>query len=274
MTADPRYERKMPLKLSRISALAIASCLALSALASAQPAAQPAAPPFSFVSITTITVKPSAVPEFEASIKKINAGAVKIGVSPSNVWSVGRGGPGFTYVATVRFAKWADMDDRPSVNEILTKAYGEAEGAKIGAAGRAAIESLSGVVVRVLPELSSAPSLVTPFAHVRVTRINVKPGTGGKFEAYIAKLKAAQDKVGGYPGVIRYTNVLGPGNTYMGAYFFNKFAQWDAAPSLSDTLKKVYGDGEARMLEGVSQECIVGTEIYVLDYRADLTTPK
>ena len=272
---SPLNERKMPLRLSRISSLAIASCLALSALASAQSAAQPpAAPPFSLVSLTTITVKPSAVSEFEAFVKKINAGAVKIGISPSNFYSVGRGGPGFTYAATVRFAKWADMDDRPSTAEILNKAYGEAEGARIYNAGRATAESISTVVVRVLPESSSAPSLATPFAHVRISRINVKPGTGGKFESYLAMAKAAQDKVAGYPGFIRYTQVLGPGSTYLSAYFFTKFAQWDAVPTLGDTLRKAYGEQEARLLEGVSQDCVVGAETFMMDFRADLTTPK
>ena len=120
------------------------------------------------------------------------------------------------------------------------------EGTRIYSAGRPAIESLSTVVVRVLPESSSAPSLANPFAHVRVTRTNVKPGTGSRWEGYLGKIKAAQDKVGGYPGFIRYTQVLGPGGTYMTAYFFNKFAQWDTLPTLGETLRKAYGEQEAR----------------------------
>ncbi len=265
----------MPLRLSRISSLAIASCIALSALASAQSAAQPpAAPPFTLVSLTTITVKPSAVLEFEAFVKKINGAAIKIGVGPSNVYAMGRGGPGFTYVTTLRFAKWSDMDDRPSVTDILNKAYGEVEAAKIGNTGRATIESLSTVLVRVLPESSSAPSLANPFAHVRVTRTNVKPGMGCEVGGLRREDQGREDKVGGYPGFIRYTSVLGPGATYMTAYFFNKFAQWDSTPPLGETLRKAYGEQEARMLEGVAQECIAGAETWVLDFRADLTTPK
>jgi hypothetical protein len=261
-------------KRSRSLVFALCSCLAISTLAIAQPAAQPGAPPYSFLQVATITVKPSAVPEFESFIKKLNAGAVKIGVSPSNVYAMGRGGSVFTYVTTIRLAKWADLDARPSVIELLTKAYGEAEGAKIGNAGRATIESVSTVVLRVLPELSSAPSLENPFAHVRVSTIAVKPGMGGKWEAYLAKLKAAQDKAGGGLPVLRSTTALGPVNpTYWAAYFFNKYAQLDGSPSVGETLRKAYGEGEARLLEEAAASCMVSLETNVVDYRADLSHP-
>jgi hypothetical protein len=260
-------------KRSRSFVFALVSCLAISTLAIAQPAAQPGAPPYSFVQVATITVKPSAILEFESSIKKINAGAVKIGVSPSNVYAMGRGGSSFTYVSTVFFAKWAELDSRPSVIEILNKAYGEAEGMKIGNAGRSAIESVSTVVLRVLPELSSAPSTTNPFAHVRVTTIGVKPGTGGKWEAYLAKIKAAQDKAGGSLPVNRLTAALGPANSYTAVYFFNKYAQLDGSPSVGETLRKVYGEGEARLLEEAAASCMVSLTTHVEDYRADLSHP-
>lgn len=132
--------------------------------------AAPAGPPFAFVSVTTVTVKPSAVSDFEEYARKINAAAMKTGVRPSNIYSVGRGGPGFTYVATLRFTKWAEMDERPSLPAMLKKAYGDAEGTKVHSLGSASIASASSVVLRVLPGLSSPPaSLDTPPAHVRVT---------------------------------------------------------------------------------------------------------
>ena len=261
------------MKRSRSLVFALCSCLALSTLAIAQPAAQPGAPPYAFVQVATVAVKPSALPEFESFVKKLNAGAVKIGVSPSNVYAMGRGGSPFTYVTTIRFMKWADLDARPSVVELLNKAYGDAEAMKIGNAGRAAIESVSVAVFRVLPELSSAPSLGNPFAHVRVSTIGVKPGTGGKWEAYLAKIKAAQDKAGGSLPVIRLTTALGPANTYTGAYFFNKYAQLDGSPSIGETLRKAYGEGEARLLEETAASCMVSLETHVLDYRPDLSHP-
>jgi len=261
-------------KSRKFATLALASSLAAGSVAVAQTAAPKADPPFAFVSVTTVTVKPSAVPEFEEYARKLNAAAVKAGVRPNNIYSVGRGGPGFTYVATLRFTKWAELDERPSLPSMLKKAYGDAEGTKIQNAGRAAIESTSSIVLRVLPGLSSPPaSFDTPAAHVRVSRIEVNQGMGTKLETYLAKLKAAQDKVGGTPPVVRYASTLGPMSVYSSAYFFDKYSQWDSSPGIGDTLRKVYGDSEAALLEETSRSCIKGIESYVLDYRADLSKP-
>jgi hypothetical protein len=240
----------------------------------AQSAAAPPAPGFALVSVTTLTVRPSAVTEFEEYIKKINAAAVKTGLQPASVYSVGRGGPGFTYVATVRYAKWADLDARPPVPAMLNKAYGEAEGTKISRAGSATIESLSSVVLRALPGLSSPPpSLDTPSAHVRVSRVEIQQGMGAKLESYLAMLKGAQDKIGGTPPVVRSVVVLGHQNVYMAAYFFDNYAQWDSAPTLGDVLKKAFGESEAALAEEMSRNIIKGIEVWTLDYRKDLSRP-
>ena len=253
-----------------LSTLALASCLATAATA----VAQTAGVPWTYISGTTITVKPSAVSDFENLAKKINAANVKAGVPPSRFWSVGRGGPAFTYLANLRYAKWSEMDERPTMTTVLKKAYGDAEGPKIWAAALATIESSSSVVDRVLPGLSSPPaSFDTPPAHIRLTRVEVNQGMGPKFEAYLAKLKAAQDKVGGTPPVVRYVTALGPSNVYRATYYFDKYAQWDGAPTIADALRKAYGETEAAFLEETARTCVKQIQVYVLDYRADLSTP-
>lgn len=257
-----------------IAALALASCLATASVAVAQTAPPAPGVPWTYISGTTITVKPSAVPDFESLAKKINAANVKAGVPPSRFWSVGRGGPGFTYLATLRYAKWSEMDDRPSMMAVLKKAYGDAEGPKVWTSALATVESSSSVVNRVLPNLSSPPAnLEAVPAHIRLTRVEIHQGMGPKFEAYLAKLKAAQDKVGGTPPVVRYVTALGPANVYWAAYYFDKYSQWDSAPAIADVFRKVYGDAEAANLEEASRSAIKSLESYVLDYRADLSTP-
>jgi hypothetical protein len=199
---------------------------------------------------------------------------VKAGVPPSRFWTVGRGGPGFTYLATLRYAKWSEMDERPSMAAVLKKAYGDADGPKIWTAALAAVESSSSVVNRVLPSLSSPPAnLEAPPAHIRLTRVELHQGMGPKFEAYLAKLKAAQDKVGGTPPVVRYVTALGPTNVYWAAYYFEKYAQWDGAPTIDNVFRKAYGDAEAAILEETARSCVKHLEVYVLDYRADLSKP-
>ena len=257
-----------------LTALALASCLATASAAVAQTSAPASGVPWTLLSGTTITVKPSGVAAFEESAKKINAANVKAGVAPSRFWSVGRGGPGFTYLATLRYAKWSEMDDRPSMLTVLKKAYGDAEGPKVWASALTAIDSVSSVVNRVLPSLSSPPaSFATPPAHIRLSRVEVHQGMGPKFEVYLAKLKAAQDKVGGTPPVVRYVSTLGPANVYTASYYFDKYAQWDGAPAIADVLRKAYGDAEAAVIEETARTCVKHLESYVLDYRADLSKP-
>ncbi len=258
------------MRIRNLAALALASCLASAAAA----VAQTGGVPWTYISGTTITVKPSAVSDFESLARKINAANVKAGVPPSRFWSVGRGGPGFTYLATLRYAKWSEMDDRPSMATVLKKAYGDAEGPKVWTAALAAVESSSSVVNRVLPSLSSPPANAAAApAHIRLSRVEVHQGMGPKFEVYLAKLKAAQDKVGGTPPVVRYATVLGSSNVYVAAYYFDKYAQWDGVPTIADVLRKTYGDAEAALLEEAARSCIKHLDVYVLDYRADLSTP-
>jgi hypothetical protein len=254
-----------------LAALALASSLATASVAFAQ--AAPAGVPWTFISGTTITVKPSAIPEFESLVKKINAANVKAGVAPSRFWSVGRGGPGFTYLATLRFAKWSEMDERPSMMTVLKKALGDAEAAKTWSAALATIESSSSVVNRVLPSLSSPPASSEPPAHIRLSRVELHQGMGPKFEVYLAKLKAAQDKVGGTPPVVRYATALGPSNVYWAAYYFDKYAQFDGAPTIADVFRKTYGEAEAASLEETGRSCVKSLDVYVLDFRADLSKP-
>ena len=133
-----------------VCGLTFALCLAITTLAIAQPAA--------YVQVTTITVKPSGVSDFEDYVKKIVAGANKIG-APQRVvaYQIGLGGPGFTYNFVIPFNKWEDMDSWPSIPQILTKAYGDAEGARILKSGRDAIEHTESAVFHTLKNLSTRP---------------------------------------------------------------------------------------------------------------------
>ena len=112
--------------------------------------------PTQFIQIVTTTVRSNAVTEYEDYVKKIMAGAAKIG-APQRVvaYQVGLGGPGFTYNFVIPFNKWEEMDSFPSIPQILTRAYGDAEGAKILKSGRDAIEHTESPVYRTLRKYSA-----------------------------------------------------------------------------------------------------------------------
>jgi hypothetical protein len=247
-----------------VRGLTFVLCLVIPTLAVAQPAA--------YVQVTTITVKPSGVSDFEDYIKKINAGATKIAAPGQTFFfAMGRGGRSFTYFAVNPFDKWADLDARPSIPEILIKAYGEVEGGRLLKAGRTNIEGVETSVSRVLPNLSSPPTMEKHAAHVRVVTIDVKAGTNSSWEAYLAKLKAAQDKGPSAPHVIRHVSALGAANQYTSAYFFDKYAEADGMPTPQEMLRKAYGDAEAKLLEETAQHCINSLRSEVVDFRADLS---
>jgi hypothetical protein len=247
----------------RTCSLAFALCLVVTTSAVAQHA---------FVQVTTITVKPSGVSDFEDYVKKINVGATKIAAPGQTLFlAMGRGGRNFTYFAVSPFGKWSDLDAQPSIPEILIKAYGEVEGARLLKAGRANIEGVETSVSRLLPDLSSPPTTEKPAAHVRIVTIDVKAGTNSSWEAHLAKLKAAQDKGPNAPHVIRHVSVLGMANQYTSVYFFDKYAEADSMPTPQETLRKAYGDAEAKLLEETAQRCINSLHSQVLDFRADLS---
>jgi hypothetical protein len=225
-----------------------------------------------YVEITTISVKPSGTADFEDYIKKINAGAAKIGAaSPAYFYASRRGGRAYSYVVASPFNKWSDLDSRPSVPEILIKAYGEVEGNRLLKAGRSNIEDVHTSVGRFLTELSSPPPPDRHAAHVRVVRVDVKRGMGSTYEAFTAKVKAAQDKLPTPPQVLRTVDVLGDSDVYTSVYFFDKYAEADGYPGPAEALRKAFGETDAKLIGELAEHSIVHVHTEVFDSRPDLS---
>ena len=127
--------------------------------------------------VTWVTVKPGMVAEFEDYIKKITAGAAKVNDPRAiTAYSVAMGGPQRTYAFGRTFKKWAELDSDLTIPQILAKAYGDVEGAKIYKMGSSAVESSETRVSRTVPELSrSGPSGGGPAAFNFVVRTEVEP---------------------------------------------------------------------------------------------------
>jgi hypothetical protein len=221
--------------------------------------------PAEFIQVITTTVKSGAVSEYEDFVKKIAAGANKIGAPQRWVTSqVSLGGPGLTYTVVLPFSKWGDVDAWIPVPQILAKAYGDAEGAKILKSGRAAIERTETAVYRHLPDLSTRPKVFDPpaaFVHLFVT--DVEP----------EMVKAAQEKSPQAPTALRRVAVLGAANTYVTAVPFNRFAERDGWPTNLSVLREAYGEAEARTLNETRLRSTRNARFLVLAYRPDLSRP-
>src|SRR5713226_1267905 len=211
-------------------ALSLPLCLGLTSLALTQ--GQPGQPA-EFIEVITSTVRPGAVSEYEDFVKKVVAGANKINASARwSAYQVGLGGPGYTYSIALPFRKWGDMDAWTSVSQILSKAYGEAEGTRILKAGRVSIERSETAAYRLLPELSTRPKVFDPpAAFLQLFVTDVEPAMVSTWEDYLARLKAAQEKSPQAPTSIRRVAVEGASNTYVTAAPFNSYAERDSWPS-------------------------------------------
>jgi antibiotic biosynthesis monooxygenase (ABM) superfamily enzyme len=230
-------------------------------------------PPTEFIQIITTTVRSNGVADYEDYVKQIVAGLNKIG-SPQRVvvYQVGVGGPSFTYNIVLPFNKWEDMDSWPSIPQILNRAYGDAEGARILKSGRDAIDHSESTVFRTLRNLSTRPRLNDPPAPmIMVVRTEIDPAMAVSYENYLSKLKAAQEKEPGNRTVNRSVSVLGSGVTYLGANFFSKHADRDNWSAVTDLMKKTYGDAEGQRLSEGSLRAVRKREIFIQNYRPDLS---
>lgn len=229
--------------------------------------------PTEFIQIITTTVRSNSVTEYEDYVKKIVTGASKVG-APQRVvaYQVGVGGPGFTYNFVIPFNKWEDMDSWPSIPQILTKAYGDAEGAAILKSGRNAIEHSESAVFRILRNLSTRPRFNDPPApFVMVVRTEIDPAMSVSYERFLSKLKAAQEQEQGTRSINRSVSVLGPAVIYLGANFFSKHAERDNWSAVPDLLRKTYGDADGQELWERSLRAVRKRETFVQSYRPDLS---
>ncbi len=224
-----------------------------------------------YMHVTWVTVKPGMVGEFEDYIKKLIAGATKVGDPRAiTAFSVTMGGPSRTYGFTRTFKKWAELDSDLSSPQILNKAYGDVEGAKIYKTGTSAVESSETRVSRVIPELSREPSSNAPSAFYLVVRTEVEPSMGRTYRKFLDKLKAAEDKHDRSP-VSRRVSVLGDAQIYSTVRGFDKWAERDAAMAPGDALEKAYGAEEARELTDMAAGCVRHRTTYVVARRPDLS---
>jgi len=254
------------MRRSVVFVLALALAIALAAPLLAQEG--------EFTHVTWVTVKPGMTAEFEDYAKKISAGFAKVNDPRAiSAYSLAMGGTGRTYAFARTFKKWGELDADLTIPQILAKAYGDVEGAKISKAGSSAIESSETRVSRTIPELSrSGPSGGGTAAYVFVVRTEVEPSMARTYRKYMDKLKAAEDKHDPSP-VTRRVSVLGDAQVWSSIRFFNKWAERDALMSPGEAMNKAYGEAEAREIADMAAGCIRNRTIYVLAHRPDLSRP-
>jgi hypothetical protein len=229
--------------------------------------------PRRFLEAYEFTVRPGAVMAFEDYVKKVVEAANKVGIQQEwTMFAQELGTPGQMYIVALYFDKWAERDGWAKVPEVLSKAYGEDEAAKIYRTGTSSIESSHSRVYQLLEEhgtkIGSAGTLAS---HYVVTETIVKRDMVSDYELMLSKIKAAEEAMEGSATAIRRVTALGDMSIYITSRPFEKFADVDAYASQGDAMRKMYGDEEARRIRETITRCQKSQRIFVINMRPELS---
>jgi hypothetical protein len=257
---------KSPKSLLLVLCLAVAVAMSTPAMAQRGPA--------QFLAVYNITVNPGANAQFEDYLQKIKQGAEKIGASQRWItFQVGFGGPGNAYAIGLQFDKWAEMDGWSGVPEILEKAYGADEAAKILRSGGMAIASSETSVTRLLSDLSYHAASFSPGPMFLIRVTTVKRDMQDAYRNFLAKLNQAWEKAGDHRTVVQRVNVLGPSPVYTSARPLAKWSERDSDADIWPLIEKAHGETEMRRLQDDLQQAIVDSQAFVIFQRPDLSRP-
>ena len=259
--------------MSRLLRLAVAAGVLFAPVVSQGQA--PATPPNPWIQVATVSVRPGSVSEYEDALKKLRAGAAKVAASQQvRAYQMAFGGSTYTYFHVTPFDSWRDADAHLTTPEILTKAYGDMEAARLLKLLRGAVESRHTEVFRVLLNLSTNVKL--PFApkkYVSVLRSDLHAGAAPAYMRYLAKIKSAEEKDPASPMVIREGLAYGEGAAVLAVRFSDTMGERAAWPNQAEVLRKAYGEEEAREMTEVGVRSVAKRTQYVLVYRPDLSSP-
>jgi hypothetical protein len=259
---------------TRYVVLTAVGLLGFTALAHAQAPAKPA----QFQQITTITVRPAALTDFEDVTKKINAARDKTpGAQRVLTYAVNLGGPRLTFIQLTPFEKFADREKWPNGNDMLTKVYGAAEATRLVKTLRDAVANQRSEVFGYQADQSTNTTAYSeaPSAFLSMQRTELAPEFAGEYANYQRKVKIAQEKAGDRRVIIRRNNTYGTGFTALATTRLEKLSDRDANnPNLGEAMRKAFGDAEATQLQPLANHAVRSRQTLLLNYRADLSHPK
>ena len=229
-----------------------------------------------FQQVHEISVKPGQELVFENYIKKLAAGADKIGAKTYwTAYAVSIGKPGSTYRVALGFNSWADREAWGTVPTIMVKAYGQQEAERMMKEGGNATERTVVEVWENLPNQSAnaggTPAAPGNFARVQIVR--VQPDKASDYEAMLTKLKPAYEAAAGKPVIARSVLRVGANSayTYRRTQQVGKMSDFDA-PSAIELLQKHFGAQWAAMGAELNKMVTFRQE-FISTRRPDLSRP-
>lgn len=248
----------------------VAAAVALAAPMAAQTVDQ--STPIEYVTVTSVTVKPEAVSDFEEYAKQVLEAARKSGMkSRWDGYQMLHGGSPFQYTFVTGHSSMADLENAPLAPMLLRKAFGEKEGMRIMSEGRTTIESVETAVLRYHHDLSINAQAPGDAKYIHGIALSVKPDMMDEHREWSEKIKTAAEKATGTPTVLHHSLVFGEGPNHVIVLPFNSWAEYDKWKSVDDVLTEAYGDAEAKRLMEMRDRTRDRIMHWVVQHRPDLS---
>ena len=218
-----------------------------------------------------ITVKSGMGPEFVSYMKKFVEAAKKLGdVQPWTTVMTTTGGQIGQYTIVIPHENWEERDSWTSPYQMLVKAFGEEEAAKIMRVRRTVVAEAHTAERYLLPE--STTTGTEPLAtNYLITRTVVKPGHGRAFRLALSKIWKSVENVPGAPKISLRGTAEGDRRVYVTASGFENGAERDKRPNFFEHMSKMYSDEEIDQILETIGKATIESHRYEVRVRPDLS---
>jgi hypothetical protein len=227
-----------------------------------------------FAQLIEIRVAPVHQQAFENFAMKVKEAADKI-ESPVS-WATfyaAVGKPGATYRISIGFDTWGERDQWSEVSDMLTRAFGEKEAARILRDGRLGIVSETSRIWERLEDGTSNPRPGNQPANfyevtIRHVRREMLPEYRELQRRWKAAYEASSDKPSVTRWILRYGD--GAGATFRRAAPFDTWAARDGW-RIPEILREQFGEEGYQLSNRTRDRALEGAETFVSAYRPDLS---
>ena len=209
--------------------------------------------------------------EYESYMKKFVEAAKKLGdVQPWATFMTASGGPVGEYWVVIPHENWEERDSWTSPYQMLVKAFGEEEAAKLMRIRRTVVAEAHTEERVLLPESTTTGSEPLANRYV-VTRRLIKPGHGRAYRLAISKIWKSVENVPGAPKIALRGTAEGDRRVFSSTWGFESGADKDKRPRYGPHMSKMYSDEEIDQIFAALNKATLEILWFEVRYRPDLS---
>jgi hypothetical protein len=223
-----------------------------------------------YLYVVTLDARPDMISEFENHQRQIAEARRRVGDQRTvYVYQTRTGGPVTRFRVVLRFDDYAELDSWPRVPELLARAYGAEEGARMAAEGLGYAAAPETRVNALQPDHTSgtaADPTAAPFIQVVTTVVD--PALESDYRAFLVGLKASEDARG--LSTIRRTSAMGEMFTYYASRLAPSYGELMQRPPPGQHLEEDQGRAGVWLIERANA-AVRSRTIEVIQLREDLS---